>query len=1253
MKKVTVVRQNRCDKEMMLLLFGCFFFYFAMQLFVGVTDRPQLVNAINMALYLVFVPGFAFRTGYRFRTIQRLRSEEQGKKEIFGMVLCSYAAFFVLAVLDGIARGGSFGHAFFNTLTLLAIPGSAAVFFMLALLLLLAGVFYRQLQMLAGKKRVMVIAVLAFALCSFLKVRGEGYAITAALFGVEGMAAVPAIPYVAYFLLGMWFEEQKPGFSWKLFGAAVILTVAALLLYRTPAQELCRLCISALPVYLVYVISEVFSDLTLRFYSARFVTDTVELVFAAYAAVLAVVYRFGLLNEMDVKKTLLLAVGVLALLYGLILGVWVFAKLYEKAGEVFAHKVKHPNLAYFLIYTVVFTGLFCLAFIDFFRFGRTLLWKADTVSQYYPRAVFFADYIAKAVGNLLQGRLVFPMYDFRIGMGGEVTYSLEPLYFLFALFGRENVEKTYILLIFLRFYLSGLSASAFCLYFKKNHVTAFLASLVYVFCGFSFYGGARHTMFMVQMIFFPLLIIAIEEIIRKRRWYLCTILVALSLFSNYYFLYMSTIGMGIYFLVRFFCQPEKKDRSLKNFIGRGLVISGSYLLGVAMSCIVLVTTFGLYVGSGRSGSAVIKTPSLFYYHAKWLLSCFLCFPTTANSPGDWLKLGYLPIAFLAVVFLFTRKGRKELKIFSVLSVILMALPLSGFVFNGFSSISNRWCYMLSLLVAYIVADCLEDMCNMSRRELLICAGMTLLYGYLVFFGDYSNTRYMKAAFLCIAATYAGLLLCQERSRQFRYVAKQSILLLMTMGMVVVNGHLLYSGAGVVREYTEPGEAQQKSEDTPLRAISQVEDDNFYRATTPKLNYSTISSSIMLDYNSISMFNSTLNGSIMEYLEKMGSTGYSVTQLFGLSNRTFLNALAAVKYYAYYDSPKRPLPYGYETAIETDLDGKQTTVSENQYALPIGYTYTDAISREELEKYDTLKRQEVLMQRVMLENLDDQGTADIGVTQEPLDFTVAKEDGLYYNGTRLTTKNEEETETEGIQSDEEEPSGGEDEEQEQTYTLTLNLQTQPDSETYLVLKNAVLKGNMTETPINISFQNAENKLSYKFRSDDDRYGTRQQDYVFNLGYHEDAFTTCEISFDRAGTISFDSMELYSQPMENYPDYIGHLTEDVLEDVTVGEDEVTGNISLDEDKYLVLSIPYQKGWTAYVDGEETELLRANYMYMALPLSAGEHSIRLTFAIPGVRYAMISMPSAAGVFVLLLLVRWLRRKRRVKDCAAGNEE
>ena len=64
MKKETVVRQNRCDNEMNLLLFGSFFLYFAMQLFIGEpTQQEGLVNKLNMLLYLVFVPGFLFRLG--------------------------------------------------------------------------------------------------------------------------------------------------------------------------------------------------------------------------------------------------------------------------------------------------------------------------------------------------------------------------------------------------------------------------------------------------------------------------------------------------------------------------------------------------------------------------------------------------------------------------------------------------------------------------------------------------------------------------------------------------------------------------------------------------------------------------------------------------------------------------------------------------------------------------------------------------------------------------------------------------------------------------------------------------------------------------------------------------------------------------------------------------------------------------------------------------------------------------------------
>ena len=1237
MKKETVIRQNRCDNEMNLLLFGSFFLYFAMQIFIGEpTQQAGLVNGLNLLLYLVFVPGFLFRLGYCFHGISQMKEENKGRKCLGRIVLRSWLCFLVLAAGYGVYVSKlPLFYCLNQIITFMDIPAVAAVFFALALTAVIAIVFYDSLKKLGENEKGMLVLAVLLLFCAFLRTKGETYALTAAFFGADTQQAVPAVPYFAYFLFGMWVGKKKPGFQWKIAGMTAAVTIISLVLYRTPLQDLCRVTVSLLPVYLVYAVSEVLSDLTVRFYVLRFITETVELVFVVYAVVLAIGKNAGKLENAAPLTVIFAALCVIAAIYAGIVLFWFFSRMYERWSVYFEKKVKHKTAVYFLIYTVVFAFLLLLAFIDFVKTGRTLLWRADGVSQYYPKAVYFVDCIQNLIKSFLGGDFSLPMYDFRIGFGGEITYSLEPLYFLFVLFGRDKVEFTYTLLILIRFYLSGVAFSAFCLYFKKDYVTTFLASCVYVFCGFSFFGGARHPMFMIPMILFPLLSIAIEEIIMGKRWYLCTILVAVSLFSNYYFLYMNTIGMGIYFLVRFFCQKEKEKKTFLKFIQKGLVICGTYLLGVAMSCIVLVTTFGLYVGSNRSSETMIKTPSLFYYTKEWILRCFLCFPTTANSPGEWLKLGFLPLAFIAVVFLFTRKGRKELKIFSVIALVMMALPLSGFVLNGFSSVSNRWCYMISMLVAYIVADCLKDMCRMEKREKLICAAVIGIYGYLAFFGNYLTTQYVQRAFWCVTLTYVGLLFCQENFPKFRYVAKQSLLILMTVVMVFVNAHTLYGTSKVVNEYVAAGQPQKEIEDSPMRAVAEVGDDSFYRIATPKLNYSIISSAMLLDYNGIVTFNSTINSAISEYLEAMGATSYSVTQLLGLSNRAFLTELAAVKYYAYYDETKRKPPYGNEVILETELDGKKTTVCENKYAMPLGYTYTKAISREELESYDTLERQEVLMQRVMLENIEDQGTQGVLTTAKRLAFDV-EEAGLYFDGTSLGTVKEDGTEDE---------SGNR--------TLALTFKSQAKSETYLVLKNAVLPGDGSETRVNITFEADGDTYTYNFRADDDRYGTKQKDYVFNLGYHESALTKCTIKFNRNAVVNFDSMELYVQPMTNLSKYCDALREDVLENEKAEGNHVSGTITLDQDKYLVLSIPYQKGWTAYVDGEKTELLRANYMYMALPLTAGEHEISLEFEIPGVKYALIVMAAAFGLFAVLLFVRIVRKRKGLKRQKKAKEE
>lgn len=952
------------------------------------------------------------------------------------------------------------------------------------------------------------------------------------------------------------------------------------------------------------------------------------------------------------------------------------------------NKIRHKKTAYFGIYTAVFSVCILLVFSDFWRYGRTLIWKQDGISQYFPRAVYYAEYIRTFVSNLLQGRLELPMYDFSLGMGAEVTYSLEPLYFLFALFGEEHAELAYQCITVIRFYLAGITVSILCLYFKKGYFETLIAGMIYVFCSFALYGGARHTMFMIPMILLPLLILAIEEILREKRWYLCTIFVAVSLLSNYYYLYMNTIAMGIYFVVRFLCQREKEKKTVRNFVRKGLVICGTYLLGVAMSCIVLVTTFGQYVGSSRNGSAIIKTPSLFYYSKEWLVRCFLSFLTTANSPGEWLKLGFLPIAFAAVVCLFARKGKKEIKILSVIALILMSFPIFGFIFSGFSFVQNRWCYMIALLVAYITAAVWPELFDMTRREVLILAAAVGLYGYLAYFGNYLTTKYTKLAFLCLTVTFGAVLLCQKRIKKLPELLKKGLILCLCMAMVLVNGHTFFGTAGAVQEYAAPGEAAKKSIDTPLAAVSQLEDDSFYRCEALVTSFHALSASLQLGYNGVSVFNSTINGYIMEYLSEMGCTSFGGTTIYGLDNRTFLNALAAVKYCGYYEGDERTLPYGYEEVLRTEQNKKTAVICENKYALPFGYTYKETITREELEQYSAVERQEVLMQKVLLEAEAAKKTEtkdsvfESGSGEEGAQEKSKAEDSIFGSGSgEESVQEKSETEDPVLKSGSGEEDAQEKMIQEETmeiqitsqeleilsveeqgvkltetsmtadaseeHLLTLTFESRPDSETYLVLENGFLEGDGSEEPINLFIETEGNSYKFRFRAEDDRYGTGQKDFVLNLGYHEDVLTSCTIKMSRAGSIEFSGLKLYSQSMENVESYTQARKEAVLEEVCVENNSVSGRIALEEEKILVLSIPYQKGWTAYVDGEKTEIKRANGMYMGLPLTAGEHSVELKFEIPGMRYVLVITPCAVVLFTGLLTVSAIRRKRKQSTC------
>lgn len=85
------------------------------------------------------------------------------------------------------------------------------------------------------------------------------------------------------------------------------------------------------------------------------------------------------------------------------------------------------------------------------------------------------------------------------------------------------------------------------------------------------------------------------------------------------------------------------------------------------------------------------------------------------------------------------------------------------------------------------------------------------------------------------------------------------------------------------------------------------------------------------------------------------------------------------------------------------------------------------------------------------------------------------------------------------------------------------------------------------------------------------------------------------------------------------------------------------TLDRDNLVFFSIPWDKGFTAYVDGEKTEIEKVDFGFIAVPVKAGTHTIRLYFR-PYYMNVGIAV-SLAGMLALILTIIFGRKKKSAK--------
>ncbi len=891
---------------------------------------------------------------------------------------------------------------------------------------------------------------------------------------------------------------------------------------------------------------------------------------------------------------------------------------------------------YVFRYSAVFALCALGCFLPFLVRGRSLVWKTDGGSQYLPYLAYMGQYLRAFVKSLCEGQFSHKMFDFRIGMGEDIgsVIRAHPLDFLSVFVPVRYTEYLYDALILLRMYLSGLAFSAFCFYFDFPWRRILLGSIVYVFCGHAMHLGIMHPTVLSALIILPLLLLGAEKILRGQKWYFFTFMTFLGFMSNYYFMYMSSFALAGYVILRLVSVWNERKREIvrREFPGKILSMAAAYLLGFGMSALTLLPTI---VSMGGSARFIVDNGSenLLYYedperYVRWIID--LIFPHRGTGYNTYLN--YASIVLPALACLFARKKRSAaLKCAVLISSLMLLVPFCAYAMAGFSNVTNRWVFIYSFLMALVTVSAASDLTADGRRTFRWILGAAVLYSLCVAADLWLS--HMKTSLLALPILAGTLVyLCCVRHMNLSTAGKERALLLLVMGSVVLNGLIGYDdkGKGFSRQFMKAGTGIAAIENSARALLGEAakseENGTFSRADMALTSSGKENFSLLLGYQGTYMYNSLLNGPLIMYLIEQENVGADASiRIHGFDGRFVSESLAHVKYYLTKTAKAGKAPYGF-TLNET-LSSDTYQVYENQYPLSFGCTYEAVLSGDTYEDLGAIEKEQVMLKAAVVDTVPE-GINEIGDAASICnELNISREEIALPGGTKRIEKTENGYQVKKAKG-----------------KLKIPYQVRKGYECYLELTDFYCAKSKTKVRIRTHDQYTDIQL----RGLGTAYSLGKRSYLVRLGFgEEDGEDTLKLIFFQKGTYELSGMRLIYVPVDGYEESVNALNREALTDVVIGDNKITGTADLSETRLMMFSIPWQKGWTLYVDGEKQPLLQVNTAYMGAVLSSGRHEIRLIYETPGMRVGAL-IAGAAWLIYLGIIVFETRKYQRYRQAA-----
>lgn len=847
-------------------------------------------------------------------------------------------------------------------------------------------------------------------------------------------------------------------------------------------------------------------------------------------------------------------------------------------------------LAAFFIPVLIMVGVY-LSLGIYPGSARSVL-ASDAFSQF---SNFHASF-----NNVLHGKQsLFYSWDAALGLNyySLVAYYLggvfTPLVFLFD--NRLIPDALY----FLTLIKIGAAAIAFWVYAKNtfrlpkwSHVALAVAYSLMSFAT----AHSELIMWLDAFVYLPLIILGINRVMDLRKPTCLFIAYFILFVSNFYMAFMIGVFSVLYFAARLLTNWSRYKKTIVPYFITSL------LAGCASMIMILPTVIDLRTnGETLSSVTKLKTEATGFWDIV-MKNMIGVFDTTKYGSIPFIYVGLLPLVFCLFYFVTKKVPLRNKLAFGSIFIILIAsfyfVPLNLF-WHGMHA-PNMFLFRYSFLFSFLVImlagygweQFTDDDGGYFIGTIITLMGLFVLAKFIT-----PKTSY---TFVSDEAFYATLLflilylLAVVFYQLNHFPAKRlAIVLLILMSFeAALNTTGMLNG--ILEDWNYASRSLYSGPYPDYKGIiddtQKKDNDSFYRMES--LDAISSNDSLNYGYAGVSLFSSIRNRHSSSLLNDLGFRSRGTNLNLRYANNTLLmDSLLGIKYNFAKNDPQK---FGFEQVAKNST----YQMYRNQNALPLGILTDNSIYKVNLPKNDNLQSQTNLFNQ-----LAGSESQYFSFTQPTL--ISSKNTDVTHNGNHVTYQEQKGN----IAKD-----------------LTWEVDVPAGKQAYLSLFPTDF-GQLNSSTVTMTVNGISNKS---------QIGITGQYY--NLGYYPvDTKISFTASFYGSKSISLIDPPVVLMDVETFQKEVETIQSRGV-DFDVKGRKASATVEAKEDQVIFTTIPYDKGWTARVDGKKVPIKDFKDAFLTIPVTAGKHHIQLSFLpsgfLVGVLCFFIGM-TGFGVYVY-----WLKR-------------